>query len=149
MASDIEKEYNKLAKKHPNLPNYPNLDKEFDIEMNIGDKEIPSRNILRGISNACANYLHFFIDYLHNTMFPNQSSLITMEEAKIFNEEEKKKIEIILKKLVYLSRLNISLVNLKNEKEDAEFITKIYRDWKTLKKQIQPLLEKSRDHWKS
>ena len=148
MASDLEKEYDNLAKKYLNLPNYQNIDKEFEIELNIGEKVIPKKFTLRAIANTTSNYMHFFIDYLHNLIYPNPGSLIIMEESKIFTNEEKKEIESILKKILFLTRKNLEIVLLKSEKEDADFIAFAFKEWKLIKRQILPLIQKAKDHWK-
>lgn len=149
MTSDLEKDYNKFLKKYSNLPNFQALDKEFEIELNMGEKQIPPKFILRAISNATTNYIHYFVNYLHDLILPNPGSLIMMEESKIFNQEEKKKIEIILKKILYLTRKNVELVIQKSDKADADFIAELYTEWKVLKKQLLPLLQKAKNHWKS
>jgi hypothetical protein len=147
--SELEAGYSRLKRKYPNLPSYQNLDKEFEIEAHIADKPVPENYILRAISNSIANYLFMFLDYLHNILYPNPSSLIVMEESRIYTDEEKKQIETILRRITYLTRRNIELTILKDEKKDSKFISDAYSDWKSLKKQLSSLIGKAANHWKS
>lgn len=149
MISELETEYIKLRKKYPSLPNYQILDKEFEIEAHMPEREVPSNYTSRAISNSVSNYLSIFIEYLHNLIFPNPSSLIIMEESKIYSEDEKQIIEDLLKKIVQITRKNLILSVDKDEKEDAKFITKSVSEWKVIKKKLLKILEKSEKHWRT
>jgi len=149
MATNIEKEYNKLIIKYKNLPNFQVLDKTFDITLSIAEKEIPARFVLRVMANSITNYIYHFIEYLHNMLYPNSASLILMEESKIYSDEEKKKIEEILKKMTFLTRRNLELAIIRDEKEDSEYIIKAYEEWKSMRKQLLFIIEKAKNHWKT
>lgn len=149
MINEVEPEYEKLRKKYPNLPNFRNLDKEFEVVLRLEDKIIPRVHLLRTVSNLVSNHFLFFVDYLHNLIFPNPSSIIIMEESKIYSEEEKDKIENLIKKLTFFTRKNLELSVIRSEKEDVKFIVESYKEWKSMKKPLLTIIEKATKHWKS
>ena len=139
MVNEIEKEYNKLPKKY-RLPKFKELNNEFEI----GDLENTSfllRNVLRKI----AEKLEFYANLINDVMQPDTSSLSSMHETRFFTDEEKNDMYSLFKKLMKTYRSIIELVLDNDEKKQAEFLNKFFKDWMSIKKEILSYLGKMKD----
>ncbi len=139
---NIEEQYGKLTKKYA-LPNFKEIDKEFEIAA------IENENfLLREITNKIVDRIDFFSRLFEDLLQPDPSLLRSMYESKIFNDEERKTIYTLYKKMMVINRQSVGVSLNREEKEDAVFIKKTFDEWKELKTSISKIVDKIKDSWK-
>lgn len=138
---NIEEQYDKFKKY--GLPSFKDLNNEFEIA------SIENENfLLREIISKVVDRTEFFSRLFEDLLQPDPSLLRSMQEAKIFNEEERKSIYAIYKKLMVINRKSVEVSLNRNEKEEANFINKTFDEWKELKTSISQIVDKIKDSWK-
>src|SRR3989344_6414169 len=138
---NIKEEYQKFSKY--NLPDYDKLNEEFEF-YTLEKTDFLLQNMRRRIHNKLA----YFAQIIEGIIYPNPSSLVNMQEAKFFNEEEKTKITQLYKKIVLFERNSSALDISSDEKENATYIQMMYKEWPAIKEQMKAILKKMQDSWK-
>ncbi|MBU1246248.1 MAG: hypothetical protein ABIJ20_03745 [Nanoarchaeota archaeon] len=139
---DIKKQYKKIENKFK-LPNFDKFDKEFEIST-LDTDDFLLRNVRRRMNNK----LTFFTQIFDTILFPNPNSLISMHESKSCSEEEKIEIMKFYNKLMILEREALSFDIEPDDKKEAEFINKLWKQWTEIKKETNKLVEKMKESWK-
>ena len=141
-ASETEKQYNELRKRHK-LPEF----RELDFELELQDSE-KTAYLLREIIRKIGEKLDFYSRVIEEILQPDTSNIYALHESRFFDEKEKKDMYDIYVKLMNLSRssLEISLGN--DPKSEAEFITRFLDEWKGLKAELIKYARKMKDSWK-
>ena len=138
---NIEEQYDKFKKY--GLPSFKDLNNEFEIS------SIENENfLLREIINKIVDRTDFFSRLFEDLLQPDPSLLRSMQEAKIFNEEERKVIYDLYKKLMVINRKSVEISLNRDEKEEANFIKKSFDEWKELKTSTSQIVDKIKDSWK-
>jgi len=145
---DFKKLYEEKEKNF-GLPAFEELDHEFEIHDFFISRNIPTTYLLRNTRRFIVDKLWSVINFLHNFIFPNQQSLILMEEAKKFSEEEKKEIADLMTKFTILARKGPLLELNFDEKADAQYISEIYKIWNQLKPEVKSIVDKNLQKWGS
>ena len=70
-----------------------------------------------------------------------------MIELNNFNEEEKKKIYALYKKLMGLERESLKLDVINDDKKSAEFINHVFAEWKNYSNEMKWITEKMKESW--
>lgn len=142
---DIKTDYEALAKKYK-LPSYEDLDENFEILYvgTITEIKYPLRFIRRRINDKLA----FFCSLLQGLLQPNPGSLVNLQESKFLDEAEHKKIMKLLKELMFIERQSLLLDINPSEKEEADFIKETFKEWNTIKKEVETIFTKVKDAWK-
>ena len=143
MPQEIEKIYSELKKKHDLLDF-----KELDFELEISNIE-QEKFVLREIVRRCAEKIDFCCKLLEEILQPDASNLYALHESRFFEEEERKKMYELYKKLMFLSRNSIEIILEGQEIKEAQFIKEFFRQWKSLKKEMFYFLAKMKDSWKN
>lgn len=138
----IEKQYNELRKKHK-LPEFIEIDFEFEIS-DLEETNFLLRNIIRKI----AEKLDFYSTMLEEVLQPDTSNLYAMHETRYFDEDEKNQMYDIYRKLMNLNRQSIEISLLRNDNNDADFISNAFEEWKAIKKELLKFVKKMRASWK-
>ncbi len=128
----LKKEYKKYQKKYK-LPDFSDLNQEFEIEK-IQEKETEFllREIRRAISDKIAAFLRFFELFLN----PQAAPVFILAVIKTLNNQDKVVIEKIYHTLVNFELTSITLDINYNEKKEAEFIKYIFKKWRNLKDEL-------------
>ena len=71
-----------------------------------------------------------------------------MHEAKSFSEDEKNKIMKFYNKLMTLERESLLFDVEPDDKKEADFINKLWKQWPIIKKETSKLVEKMKGSWK-
>lgn len=140
---DLEKEYEALKKKYY-LPELNELDKEFCI-----GKLEDTTFILRSILGKMIGRVELVFKTLSDLIQPAENNLAVMYEAEVFNDDEKKRIFELMKKLAYLYRELIIKDYEYSDDGAAVVILKTLKEWKEMKKEVLKIIEKLRDSWKN
>jgi len=140
---DIKEGYVKLKYK---LPDFELLDKEFEISF-IDYKVKDNRFLLTSIRRKVNEKVIFYCRIIEGLLYPHQPNIITMIELNNFNEEEKKKIYALYKKLMGLERESLKLDVINDDKKSAEFINHVFAEWKNYSNEMKWITEKMKESW--
>ncbi|MBC8500710.1 MAG: hypothetical protein ISS25_00435 [Nanoarchaeota archaeon] len=138
----MEKEYNQLRKKYK-LPRWKELDKGFQIST-IESKKF----LLKEIAKKINEKIEFFSSLLEEIFNP-ETKLSSLHESNTFNDEEKKEVLKIYRKLYFYYRKNSYLEISYDEKETAEYIKEFFDAWQTIKPELKKIITKIKDSWNS
>lgn len=139
---NIKEEYEKLKKKCKSLPNYNNVEFEFEIS-SIEKDGFLCRRILERVVDR----IEYLQKILEGILQPDTNSFSSMYECYCFNEEEKKHILEVYKKLMVLYREGLELIIEMDEKKQVEFICKVTKDWKEYRKKVTEKIKKLKGCW--
>jgi len=143
---ELAKEYDKLKLKY-DLPEFDELNKEFEIFNAFLTYDNVPDFILRTIRRRMVDKFYSWINYLHNFIYANQQSLILMNEFQQFSEQEKQKIIMIINKIMFINRLSVKLEIDNNEEADAHFVKKYFIEWADLKRELVEITNKNIQGW--
>jgi len=88
-------------------------------------------------------------NYLHSLIVPNPGYLLNMNESKMFDEEERRKIMKLVGESMALISMNQTIGLTKDKKEEGEFIDNAVRFWKkTFKPELIKITKKINSGWK-
>ena len=131
----LKKNYEILRKKYA-MPSFSEMNEDFDIEKLDGECELLSREIRRAISERNLGYLRFVESFLN----PSSAPMFFLALVRSINPEEKATLEGLFPKLAGFELESIRLDNIYNEKKDAEFIKKVYKEWQGIKKEFDIII---------
>ncbi|MGE0792567.1 MAG: hypothetical protein AB7V77_00115 [Candidatus Woesearchaeota archaeon] len=135
---DVENIINKY-----NLPNLTELYAEFGVFDPKEDEDF-IKNVIEKLSDKVHNYIKFFEDIIQP-----DSTIVSMSESSIFENEERKEIVHILKKLIYYERLYLKININGTIQEKADYFNDYFQNWIELKTKIIPFVNKTIDLWKN
>jgi len=139
----LKKDYDKLRAKYK-LPDFQELNEEFDIEkVAENETECLLREIRKAIMDKAIAYLRF-IEMLLN---PSNAPLFFLALVKGLTSQDKRILERLYDKIGHFEIDAIELDCRYNEKDEAEFIKKITREWKTIREDMMKLVEVLRRNW--
>ena len=140
--NETEKQYNELKKKFK-LPEF----KELDFDFEISDLE-ETKFLIRAIIRRIAEKLDFYTTIIEDIIQPDASNLYAMHEGRFFDDDEKKQMYDFYKMLMQINRHSVVLSLEHNEKEEAEFISGTFLQWKEIKKELVRYINRMKDSWK-
>lgn len=141
--TDIKAAYAALAKKYK-LPPYEGLNQDFEIST-VEDTDFLLRNIRAKISEK----MEFCIKLLASILQPEQN-ITDLQECKMFNDEQKKKIYLLYKNLMASMRFAGVLSMSSTEKEEASYLATFYAEWSAkngYRDQLRTILQTLKDSW--
>jgi len=142
---DIKKEYEALAKKYK-LPDYEDLDREFELLYVMDIKEI--KYVLRFIRRRINDKVAWACTMIQSILQPNPGSLVNLQESNCFNsKDDKQKLFNLLREMMQVERKSLLLDIKSDEKGDAVFINESYKQWSSFKNEISWIAEKMHKHW--
>ena len=140
---DLKKEYLKLQKKY-NLPEFDKLNRDFEIEKATErETDFLIREIRKIIIDKAIAYLRFSEMLLN----PTNAPLFFLTLVKGLTPQDKKILEKIYEKL---GAFEIDVIELDieyNEKDEADFIKKISKEWKSVGEDMKKIVEGLRRNW--
>ena len=141
--NETEKQYSELRKKLK-LPEF----REINFEFEVSDLE-ETCFLLRSIIRRMEERLDFYSTMLEEILQPDTSNLYAMHEIRHFDENEKKQMYGLYTKLMGFSRQSIEVSLGHDEKEEAEFISSLFSEWKSLKQELMGFVKKMKASWKT
>jgi len=138
---DIEEKYEKLNKEY-GLPSFKEINREFEI-YTIENEEFLLNEIRKKISEKLEAYTKF----LEEQVLQPSTDISTAYEFDVFEDEERKKIFKLYKRLMFFSRFSIEAGLDENDKKTAEFINSIFEEWIELKKRMLEFVVKLKKSW--
>jgi hypothetical protein len=137
-SKEIRQDYNGLESRYT-LPSFEQLAEDFDIEKIF---EKPSSFLLREIRRAISEKLTAYHHLFETLINPSSPPMFVFSVLKNTDEEDKKLLKEVYKKL---SRAQISAMKLDTiyrEQAEADFIKASFTTWQELKVKIHALMEK-------
>jgi len=140
----FKQEYKKFRKKYA-LPEFKSLNEDFDIAR-ISD--IETETILRDIRKTIVDKILSYLRFLEMFLNPSQNQMFFFILIKSLEGADKKLIEELYGKLGKMEIEVIWLDNQYDEKKEAEFINKTYKEWQEIKKDMDKLIDSFKRSWK-
>ena len=140
MENIIDK-YNKI-KNNYDLPNFEDLDKEFEISTIESEKFL-----LREIINKIIERIDIFSCLLEELLQPDSSSLKSMHESRFIEDSDRKIIYEIYKKLMVINRESKEVSLKRDEKEEADYINRTFKKWKEIKIELLKYVNIMKNTW--
>ena len=138
---NIERAYADLARKY-SLPSFEELDAEFELSLIEHEARL-----MANIRKHVADKVSELSEMIENIVQPD-SDVAGIYESRTFSDSEKSKIFDIFKELRMLLRASHQAMLRNTEKNDAEFVKRVWADWKKLKEKLLPIIEKLENSWK-
>ena len=140
---ELKKQFSVLQKKY-SLPSYVELNEEFDIQK-IAEQETETlaREIRKTMMDKAISYLRF-VELLLN---PTNAPMFFFALLKGLTASDRKILEEVYGKLGKLELGVIRLDNNYSEKNEAEFVNKIFKEWKEIKNSINTLFDSLESCW--
>jgi len=142
MESEIEKTYNKLKEKY-SLPDFDELNNEFELST-IECEEF----LLRKIRKKIADKINAMCEFLEGLLSPD-TTMANLYEYKAFDDNERKKIFELYKRLKVLEKLALELSLNRDDEKDAKFIKDVFSLWNKIKTEITTFIKKIKDFWEN
>lgn len=124
------------------LPSFNDLDREFDISNIEHDG-----NVLRAIRRKMVEKIELFCKIIESLMFPDASSLSSIQESKILDDDTRQNMLNLFKKLMIYDRISLSLEIENDEKKNIKFIQDLFAEWKEFKPQLMVIVKNMTDAW--
>lgn len=137
---EINEKYVKLQEKYK-LPYFDDLEKTFDVSCIEHDKFL-----LKEIRRKIGEKLEHFTKILEGIISPD-TNFTGMYEYKSFNDDEKKQIMDLYRKIMFFYRGCMELDVCYEEAQEAEFIKNIWKQWNNIEKDMKKLFKKLKDSW--
>ena len=137
----IQKELQDTIKKY-RLPSFKDLDSEFEIS-NIDHDGF----LTRAIRRKMVEKLEFFVKIIEILIFPDASSLASMQESKLLDEDHRNNLLKLYKHLMIYDRISLSLEIDNDDKKNIKFIQDLYSEWNVVKPQLMEVVKIMTDSW--
>lgn len=140
---NLKKDFELLRKKYE-LPEFEKLNQDFSIEKIAQyETEFILREVKRFMTDKFTNYLKSVEAMLQ----PSNAPMFIFSIVKTLNEEQRKNLSEIYKKLaeiqVDLFELDIEF----DEKKDAEFIKSSFNEWNKMKEDLLDFIKYVKNNW--
>ena len=132
---DLEKDYAAFEKKYK-LPTFKELNENFEIEKI--DRE--SKTLLRTIRKVIIEKLVNSLGFVELLLNPVNAPRMYYSYLKTLTQEDKNELDKVYS---VLSNVVLSAIELEidyDEKEEAEMIKRIYKDWESVKPAFRKIL---------
>ncbi len=139
----LKKKYVIFEKKY-SLPPFKDLNENFDIEK-ISEQE--TDYLLREIRKIVVDKAVAYLRFTEMLLNPSNAPMFFLTLVKGLTSQDKRIIERMYEKLGSFEIDVIELDAKYNEKDEAEFIKKIQKEWKTISVDMIKLTEVLRRNW--
>lgn len=136
----LKKEFEKVRAKYE-LPSFDELDNEFEIRKIDFDLFL-----IKEVRRAVTHRLTAIADLLEPILSPSEHNLHSVIESKIFEKGDVDEMFTYYKKLWHHAHEGIA-ASLISEKEEAEFIKKIWKIWPEIKKTALGYAKRIAEGW--
>lgn len=140
MEEKIRKKYGELKEKY-SLPNFEELNKEFELSA-IEHEDF----LLRQIRKKIADKINAICEFLEDLLSPD-NTIANIYEYKAFDDDERKKIFELYKRLKVFEKLSLELSLNPGEKNDAGFIKDVFSSWSKIRSETTGFIKKIKSFW--
>jgi len=146
--NELEKKFEDLKKELGFKSELQDIDEIFYIKDAILKDGFVSENIDRQICSRIIETYMGWTNYLHSLIVPNPQNILNISESRIFNSEQKKEINNMMKKAMEIISKNNWIGLTKNKQEEARFIDEAVNNWKNnFGIKLIKILEKVKGEW--
>ncbi len=142
MEEKIKKKYNELKSRY-SLPDFEELNKEFELST-IECEEF----LLRKIRKKIADKINTMCEFLEGLLSPD-TTMANLYEYKAFDDDERKKIFELYKRLKVLEKSALELSLSPCDEKDAEFIKDVFSSWNKIKIEMIVFIKKIKNFWEN
>ena len=139
----MKKEYEKLREKYK-LPEYKILNEEFDVEK-VAENE--TETLLREIRKLIMEKVIAYLRFIELLLNPTNAPMFFFALLKGLEASDKKILDNLYTKL---GRIEIEVIDIDNdysEKNEAEFIKKIFKEWQEVKEEMRTVSKALQQGW--
>ena len=148
LMEELEEKFKKIRSKLKLKSSLEDIDKIFFVKDAVLKENFISEKLSRQICYRIVETYMGWNEYLHSLIMPNPQNILNMGESKIFNQEEKKEIIDLMKKVMEISSKN-SLIGLtRDQTKEAEFIDYAVNFWETkFENKLIKIMKKVNKEW--
>ena len=125
------------------MPDFDELNNEFELST-IECEEF----LLRKIRKKIADKINAMCEFLEGLLSPD-TTMANLYEYKAFDDDERKKIFELYKRLKVLEKLALELSLNRDDEKDAKFIKDVFSLWNKIKTEITTFIKKIKDFWEN
>lgn len=140
---ELKRDYTKLQTKYK-LPSFQQLNEEFDVERAA---EHETDCLLREMRQAIMDKIIAYLRFIEMLINPSNAPIFFFALVKGLTAADKRILEKIYNKLGAFEIDVIELDCCYDEKNEAEFIKKISREWQDIKEDMLKLTEILKRNW--
>lgn len=140
---ELKRDYSLLQKKYK-LPKFQELNEEFDIEK-VAEHETDF--LVREIRKAIMDKIIAYLRFTEMLLNPSNAPMFFFALVKGLTSHDKRILERLYEKLGSFEIDVIELDCRYSEKDEAEFIRKIAKEWKQVAEDMLKLAETLRRNW--
>jgi hypothetical protein len=149
LLKDLEIKFNNLKKDQKIKASLEELDEIFFIKDYICKEGFVSDRLGRQICHRIVETYMGWNEFLHGLIMPDPHNLLNIGESKIFDQEYKKKIFELMKKIMENSSSSNLILLKRSRKDEGKFIDKALNEWKEIfLPEIINIMEKINNEWK-
>lgn len=148
LIKELEEKFKKIKSELKIKSSLEDIDRIFFVKDNVLKENFISEKLSRQICYRIVETYMGWNDYLHSLIMPNPQNILNMGESKIFNQEEKKEIIKLMKKIMEISSKNILIGLTRDQTKEAEFIDYAVNFWETeFKNKLIKIMKKINKEW--
>lgn len=140
---ELKNDYLVLQKKYK-LPKFQELNEEFDIEK-VAEHETDF--LVREVRKAIMDKVIAYLRFTEMLLNPSNAPMFFFALVKGLTSQDKRTLERLYEKLGSFEIDVIELDCKYGEKDEAEFINKVVKEWKEIASEMLKLAETLRRNW--
>jgi|TARA_Y100000310_G_C20659652_1_gene803996 hypothetical protein len=149
LLNELKNSFNKLKDEFGFNSEYNDVEESGDIEDLVLSEGFVSTKLLRKLTNRISEKFYSWIGVLHSLVMPPPSDMISTSEHKKLNDEEKKELFEIIKKIMYFVRKSKRIAFEMNNVEEAKFLDELVNyDKNMFSPKMAKYHKKLEDAWK-
>ena len=142
--TELKIEYDSLQKKY-NLPAFDEMNRIFDI----GKIERDSGNLIRDIRRLAVEKIAHYLRLMELMQNPSQASPMFLMLLKEVNAADKQILDTVFSVFIEIELSSYKLDVDSTDKDEAEFIKKVYIIWNSNRTNLTGLLSILERNWKN
>jgi len=146
--NEIEKKFKEIKEELKFNSTFEEIDKIFFIRDLILKDGFVSETFSRQMCYRIIETFMSWNEYLHSIIMPNPQNILNISESKIFNQEEKKEITELIKRIMEINSRNTLIGLTKDKKAEGKLIDDSVKFWKEkFAPEIIKVIKKVNEEW--
>ena len=140
---ELKERYAEIQQKY-DLASFDDMNHDYHIERLC---ELETDYLIREIRKFISDKLQNYAKFIENLLNPTNASMFIYSVIKTLNEEDKKVLVSVFKKL---TRWEVELIDLDLEfleEKEAKFVREFSKDWQETKKDLHKILDSIKTNW--
>lgn len=140
--TEIRQAYEFFKEKFKDLPDYDELDDQFEISV----LEV-NKFFLRNLRRRMIEKIDFFSKILEIYLNPEPFYSISVEMQGMVDDVANG-LNTIYKELMYFEKYSLEIAIDSDDEKEAKFIVELFEAWPNMKKELKVILKVAKDSWK-